>query len=95
MTRRYARAPKGERAYGVVSPVTASANTTLLLASMGVEGMGACLVVEGATTKVIFEAYYVERVLAPALSPGQVVVIDNLLSPQGLSGARACRGTGL
>jgi hypothetical protein len=39
---------------------------------MGLEGMGECLVVEGATTKAIYvEAYYVERVLAPALSPGQ------------------------
>ena len=44
--------------------------------------MGACLVVEGTTTKIIFEAY-VERVLAPALSPGQVVVMDNLTAHKG------------
>ncbi len=80
MTRRYARAPKGERAYGSV-PRNRGKNTTLL-ASMGLEGMGACLVVEGATTKVIFEAY-VERVLAPTLSPGQVVVMDNLTAHKG------------
>jgi transposase len=49
---------------------------------MGVEGMGECLVVEGATTKAIFETY-VERVLAPALSPGQVVVMDNLTAHKG------------
>jgi transposase len=47
---------------------------------MGVEGMGPCLAVEGATTKAVFEAY-VEQVLAPALSPGRVVVMDNLLKP--------------
>jgi hypothetical protein len=33
--------------------------------------------VEGATTTRVFETY-VERVLAPALSPGQLVVMDNL-----------------
>jgi transposase len=80
MTRRYARAPKGKRVYGSV-PRNRGKNTTLL-ASMGVEGMGACLVVEGATTKAIFEAY-VERVLAPALSPGRVVVMDNLTAHKG------------
>ena len=42
MRRRYARAPKGERAYGSV-PRNRAKNTTLL-ASMGVEGMGPCLV---------------------------------------------------
>ena len=44
---------------------------------MGVEGMGASLVVEAATNREVFEAY-VERVLSPELSPGQVVVMDNL-----------------
>jgi transposase len=78
-------APKGKRAYGNV-PRNRGKNTTLL-ASMGVEGMGPCLVVEGATTKAIFEAY-VERVLAPALSPGRVVVMDNLLKPTTGSGVR-------
>src|SRR5215208_2420040 len=44
---------------------------------MSLEGMGPALAVEGATTAVVFEAY-VERVLAPSLSPGRVVVMDNL-----------------
>jgi hypothetical protein len=35
------------------------------------------MAVEGATTSRVFETY-VERLLAPALRPGQVVVIDNL-----------------
>ena len=35
------------------------------------------MAVEGATTSTILEAY-VERVLAPALRPGQLVVMDNL-----------------
>ena len=75
MARLRARAPRGERAYGRV-PRNRGPNTTLL-ASMGAGGMGPCLAVEGATTKVVFEAY-VERVLLPSLSPGQVVVLDNL-----------------
>ncbi len=44
--------------------------------------MGPCLAVEGGTTGVLFEAY-VERVLAPSLSPGQVVVMDNLSAHKG------------
>jgi transposase len=75
-----ARAPRGERAFGK-APRNRGKNTTLL-ASMGLEGMGPCLAVEGGTTKAVFEAY-VERVLAPALSPGQVVVMDNLSAHKG------------
>src|SRR5215217_542970 len=50
---------------------------------MSAERMGPSMVVEGATTKAIFETY-VERVLAPALTLGQVVVVmDNLSSHKG------------
>ncbi len=80
MARLRARAPKGERAYGRV-PRNRGPNTTLL-ASMGAEGMGPCLAVEGSTTKAVFEAY-VERVLLPSLSPGRVVVLDNLAAHKG------------
>lgn len=75
-----ARAPKGERAFGK-APRNRGKNTTLL-ASMGPGGMGPCLAVEGGTTKAVFEAY-VERILAPSLSPGQVVVLDNLSAHKG------------
>ena len=75
-----ARAPKGERAFGR-APRNRGKNTTLL-ASMGAGGMGPCLAVEGGTTGAVFEAY-VERVLAPSLSPGQVVVMDNLAAHKG------------
>jgi transposase len=76
-----ARAPKGERAYGK-APRNRGKNTTLL-ASMGIGGMGPCLAVEGTTTTgAVFEAY-VERVLAPSLWPGQVVVMDNLSAHKG------------
>jgi transposase InsO family protein len=46
------------------------------------EGMGPCLAVEGATTSAVFEAY-LEDVLAPALRPGRVVVMDNPSSHEG------------
>ena len=80
MTRLYARAPKGERAYAKV-PRNRGVNTTLL-ASMSLEGMGPCLTVEGPTTKAVFEAY-VERVLVPSLRPGRVVILDNLGAHRG------------
>ena len=70
-----ARAPRGERAFGE-APRNRGKNTTLLT-SMTTEGMGPGLAVEGGTTKAVFEAY-VERVLAPTLRPGEVVVMDNL-----------------
>ncbi len=53
-----------------------------MLASMSAEGLGKCLAVEGASTKVIFEAY-VERVLAPSLCAKQIVVMDNTSSDKG------------
>ena len=49
MTRRYGRAPRGQRAYGSV-PRNRGKNTTLL-ASMSLEGMGAAMAVEGSTTQ--------------------------------------------
>ena len=74
----YGCSRKGERAYCSV-PRNRGKNTTLL-ASMSVQGMGSSLAVEGATTAAVFETY-VERVLAPTLRKGQVVVMDNLSLP--------------
>jgi transposase len=71
----YAYAPIGERAYLKI-PRNRGKNTTLLT-SLHREGMGPSMAVEGATTSRVFETY-VERLLAPALRPGQVVVMDNL-----------------
>jgi transposase len=53
-----------------------------LLASITAGGLGPCLAVEGPTTREVFETY-LERVLAPALPPGQVVVLDNLSAHKG------------
>ncbi len=44
---------------------------------MSTGGIGAAMLLAGATDTAAFEAY-VEHVLAPTLLPGQVVVMDNL-----------------
>ena len=71
----YARAPKGERAYGE-APRNWGKNVTLI-ASMSTEGLGATMSVEGATDGVAFETY-VKYFLLPTLQEGQIVVMDNL-----------------
>jgi len=52
--------------------------------------MGETMIVEGATNSVVFETY-IEKVLAPSLLPGQIVILDNL-SAQESEGQRACGG---
>jgi transposase len=76
----YAWAPKGERASCSV-PRNRGPNTTLL-SSMTLQGMGTSLAVEGTTNREVFETY-VERVLAPTLRRGQVMVMDNLTAHKG------------
>jgi transposase len=71
----YAYSPIGERAFFEI-PRNRGKNTTLLT-SLHQGGMGPSMAVEGATTSRVFETY-VERLLAPTLRPGQVVVMDNL-----------------
>src|SRR5690349_8820493 len=68
-------APSGQRAYGSV-PRNRGKNTTLL-ASLSLSGIGASMIIEGAVNTAVFEAY-VEHILAPSLSAGQLVVLDNL-----------------
>ena len=75
LTRLYARAPKGERAYGK-APRNWGKNVTLIC-SLGAGGIGAAMNVEGATDGAAFETY-VEHFLAPTLGRGQIVVMDNL-----------------
>jgi hypothetical protein len=76
----YAWTPRGQRASYSVSR-NRGPNTTLL-SSMTLEGMGTSLAVEGATNREIFETY-VQRVLAPTLPKGQVLVMDNLSAHKG------------
>ena len=76
LVRRYGRAPKGERAvgqapYGRWERLTIFGGLSLAL------GLGACLAVEGAADTPAVTAV-VQHVLVPTLTPGQIVVMDNL-----------------
>jgi transposase len=71
----YGYAPRGQRLRLMV-PRKRGKNTTLL-SSMSLGGMGPSMAVEGATTARVFETY-LQKVLAPSLEEGQVVVMDNL-----------------
>ena len=75
MTRLYGRAPKGERVIGSV-PQNYGQNVTMV-AALGNHGLQAVMTVEGATDAAVFRAY-VKHVLGPTLSPGDIVVLDNL-----------------
>ena len=70
----------GERLHAKV-PRNWGENVTLI-SSMSLAGMGPSVAVEGATTGALFEAY-VAQALGPSLSPGQVVVMDNLSAHKG------------
>lgn len=76
----YAWSRRGERAHAK-APRNWGENVTLL-ASITARGLGPCLAVEGPTRREVFETY-LEWVLAPALRPGQTVVVDNLSSHKG------------
>jgi transposase len=77
MTRRYGRAPCGERLVDHVPH--GHWQTTTFLAALGVDGLRAPLVVDGAINGELFLAY-VRQHLAPTLQPGNIVVMDNLSS---------------
>lgn len=80
LTPRYARAPRGERAYGKI-PRNTPSNTTLI-ASLTLEGIGPSLIMPGATDRVAMETY-VEQLLVPTLRAGMIVVMDNLSAHKG------------
>jgi transposase len=71
----YARAPKGERARGK-APRNWDKNVSLVCA-IDSGGVKPSMSVEGAVDGRAFETY-VERLLAPELGRGQIVVMDNL-----------------
>lgn len=75
MTRRYGRAPRGERAVDS-APRNYGAHTSVI-GAMGLRGLVATLAVEGAVDAEVFNVY-AEQVLGPRLRRGDVVVLDNL-----------------
>jgi transposase len=91
MTPRYARAPRGERAVGAV-PRNQGENLTLI-AALTADGLGPAMTLPGAADAPAFVAY-VREVLAPALVPGQVVVLDNLSVHKGAEVRRLVEACG-
>ncbi|PLS84619.1 MAG: hypothetical protein CYG60_16975 [Actinobacteria bacterium] len=75
LTTRYARAPKGERARGK-APRNWGKNVTLI-SSISLRGIRPSMSIEGSSDKESF-GLYLREVLCPALSAGQIVVMDNL-----------------
>lgn len=75
MTRTFARSPRGERSPDAVP--RNRGNVLTMLGALSSAGLTAMMTVEGATTKEVFDAF-VEHVLLPKLSPGDIVVLDNL-----------------
>lgn len=91
MTRRYGRCPRGERLGDAVPH--GHRKTTTFVAALRSDGRTAPMVLDGATTGDVFVAY-VEQVLAPALRPGDVVVMDNPASHKRVAAARAIERAG-
>jgi transposase len=77
MARRYGRAPCGQRALDAVPH--GHWKTTTVVAALRADGIAAPLVLDGAINGESFLAY-VRQFLAPALRPGDVLVMDNLPS---------------
>jgi len=77
MDRTHGRAPSGVRVDGPVPQGHWKVLTLTAAVRLGGVPEAACLAFDGATNTACFETY-VERCLAPALRPGDVVVMDNL-----------------
>lgn len=77
MTRLRGRAQRGARL--VAKTPHGHWKTTTLIGALGSRGMHCSLVVDGAVNGDLFEAF-VEQVLVPALTVGDIVVMDNLSS---------------
>lgn len=76
LTPAYGRAAPGERVVDSV-PRNYGPNVSVVLATLDLTGLGAPMTVEGAVDSEVFRGY-VEHVLGPTLSPGDIVVRDNL-----------------
>ena len=75
LTPTHGRAPRGQRVVGRIPQRRWTAVT--LLATLTPDGFGPSFQFPGALDRTSFNAY-VERILAPALRPGQTVILDNL-----------------
>jgi transposase len=91
MARRRGRAPRGERLRAGIP--YGHWKTTTFVAGLRITGMMAPMVLDGPINRIAFQAY-VEQVLVPELSPGDIVVMDNLSSHKGLAVRQAIEAAG-
>lgn len=91
MTRLYGRAAKGERVTDHVP--SGHWNTTTLIAAVRKSGPIAPFLLEGAIDGDAFLTY-VEKVLAPSLRPGDILVMDNLSTHKGKAARAAVVAAG-
>lgn len=91
MTRLYGRAPSGERV--IDAAPHGHWRTTTFIAGLSRRGVVAPCVFDGPINGELFLAY-VRFMLAPALKPGDVVVLDNLGSHKVSGVEAAIRATG-
>lgn len=91
MVRRYGWGPKGERL--VDAAPHGHWKTTTFVAGLRATGIIAPLVLDGPMTGEAFRAY-AKQFLAPALSPGDVVVMDNLAAHKVAGVAEAVAAAG-
>lgn len=77
MTRRFGRSPKGKRV--VASVPHGHWKTITFIGLLGIGGIEAPLVIDGAVNGDLFVAYVTQH-LVKVLKPGDVVVMDNLSS---------------
>jgi transposase len=75
LARRYARAPRGERAHGLI-PRNTPPNLSLV-GAMSKDGVICSMELEGAIDGAAF-LVFIEQVLGPRLKKGDFVVLDNL-----------------
>lgn len=80
MTRSHGRCKRGERLH--MGFPHGHRNTTTFIAGLTTRGMIAPVVLSGAINRDAFETY-IEKVLAPELRPGDIVIMDNLSSHKG------------
>ena len=91
MTRLRGRAPMGQRLVGAAP--FGKWRTQTFIAGLAQDGLIAPWVIEGAMNGAAF-ATYVETQLAPALSPGTAVILDNLSTHRNEQAAAALRRRG-
>ncbi len=91
MARKCGRATKGERLRASVPH--GHWKTTTFIAGLRLTGFTAPMVLDGPINGVWFQAY-VDRVLVPTLTPGDIVVMDNLGSHKGAEVRKAIEAAG-